>query len=272
MSDKRDEFGDRMKAYEDVETLRRLDVALPVYARIDGRCFSKFTRGCAKPFDGSLHRAMIDTTKALVRETHARIGYTQSDEISLVWLAEGEGSSIFFDGKVLKMASVLAGMSSAYFALAIRERGFGADFEARAPHFDCRVFQLPSRTESANAILWREMDATKNAIQMATQVHFSPKKLHGKSGAEMIEMLAETGIDFANYPAWARHGTFVRRVVVNREMTADELARIPEKHRPKPGTLIDRTEVVAFNPPSFRTVTNREGVIFDGETPIEAIA
>jgi len=33
MSDKNDEFGNRMKAYEADETARRLDVFLPVYAR-----------------------------------------------------------------------------------------------------------------------------------------------------------------------------------------------------------------------------------------------
>ena len=42
-----DEFGDRMKAYEAVETSRAFDPALPIYARIDGRAFSAFTRKAA---------------------------------------------------------------------------------------------------------------------------------------------------------------------------------------------------------------------------------
>jgi tRNA(His) guanylyltransferase len=37
-----DEFGNRMKAYEAVETKRKFDPHLPIYARIDGRAFSTF--------------------------------------------------------------------------------------------------------------------------------------------------------------------------------------------------------------------------------------
>ena len=41
---KKDALGDRMKAYEAQEAGRRLIPMLPVLARIDGRCFSKFTK------------------------------------------------------------------------------------------------------------------------------------------------------------------------------------------------------------------------------------
>ena len=83
-----DSLGDRMKGYEMAAEGGRLDVRLPVYARIDGRSFSKFTHGLERPFDQRMSRAMIETTKGLVDRTHARIGYTQSDEISLVYLAD----------------------------------------------------------------------------------------------------------------------------------------------------------------------------------------
>src|SRR3569832_1982692 len=97
-----DDFGDRMKAYEAVETARKLDPLLPIYARIDGRAFSTFTRGMERPFDLRMTGAMVETTKHLVHATHARIGYVQSDEISLVWLAEGPNSDTLFSGKVQK--------------------------------------------------------------------------------------------------------------------------------------------------------------------------
>ena len=50
-----------MKGYEAVETARRFDVHLPIYARIDGRSFSRFTRGMARPFDIRMIDAMIDS-------------------------------------------------------------------------------------------------------------------------------------------------------------------------------------------------------------------
>jgi len=175
----KDDFGNRMKAYEAIETDRKLDVMLPIYARIDGRSFSRFTRGMGRPFDGRMTAAMVETTKHLVHETHARIGYTQSDEISLVWLSENPESDLLFSGKVQKMVSVLASMAAAKFAVVCP-----AGFEDRLPHFDCRVFQLPSREEASSALLWRAMDARKNAISMVAQSKFSPKALHGKAEAD----------------------------------------------------------------------------------------
>lgn len=56
-----DALGDRLKAYEEAAEGARLDVTLPIYARIDGRSFSKFTRSLARPYDKRLSDAMIAT-------------------------------------------------------------------------------------------------------------------------------------------------------------------------------------------------------------------
>lgn len=168
-----DALGDRMKDYETQECARRFLPMLPVYARIDGRSFSRFTRDFARPFDERISKAMIETTKGLVDHTHARISYTQSDEISLVWLGDTYESGIFFDGKIMKMASVLAGLATALFINALPSYG------ERLPHFDCRVLQLPNRAEATNMFLWRELDATKNAISMAARAYYSHKALVG---------------------------------------------------------------------------------------------
>lgn len=257
----KDDFGNRMKAYEAVETTRKLDTTLPIYARIDGRSFSRFTRGMDRPFDARMTTAMVETTKHLVHETHARIGYTQSDEISLVWLTESQESDMLFSGKLQKMASVLASMASAKFA-----RVCPSGFEDRIPHFDCRVFQLPTREEAANAFLWRAMDARKNAISMVAQSRFSPKKLHGKDQKAMLTMLKEIGIEFETFPESFRRGSFVRRFIVERMLTNEELARIPEKHRPDGPVMRNEMRVLAM--PAFNRVKNRCSVIFDAAAPI----
>lgn len=258
-----DYFGNRMKAYEAVETDRKLDPLLPIYARIDGRAFSTFTRGMKRPFDLSMVGAMVDTTKHLVHATHARIGYTQSDEISLVWLADHPGSDVFFSGKVQKMVSVLASIAAAKFARVIPH-----EYADRLPHFDARVFQLPSKDEAANAFLWRAMDARKNAISMAAQAHFSHKALYGKDQKAMLAMLAEARVDFDAYPACCRLGSWVRRAVVERELTPDELARIPEAHRPT--GIVTRSEYRILDMPPFNKVDNRVDVIFDGAAPTQS--
>ena len=255
-----DEFGARMKSYEAVETARKLDPMLPIYARIDGRSFSVFTRGMDRPFDARMTAAMVETTKYLVNKTNARIGYTQSDEISLVWLADNPESDVIFSGKLQKMVSVLASMAAAKFAIVIP-----AEYADRLPHFDCRVFQLPSKDEAANAFLWRAMDARKNAISMVAQANFSHKELFGKDQKAMLAMLADAGVDFETFPASFRRGSFIRRDVVERMLTDDELARIPEKHHPT--GAVTRTDMKVVDVPPFNKVMNRVAVIFDGADP-----
>lgn len=66
-------LGDRMKEYESYETNRKFMPGLPIYARIDGRGFSRFTRGMERPYDIRMSNAMIETTKVLVEHTHATL-------------------------------------------------------------------------------------------------------------------------------------------------------------------------------------------------------
>lgn len=271
MTSSGDDLGDRMKAYEAVETARTFDRMLPIYARIDGRSFSRLTRSMQRPFDPRLAATLVATAAHLIRETHARIGYTQSDEISLVWLVDAESEPLF-GGKVHKWTSVLASLAAAAFQQELT-RAFGGEAEkltAMLPHFDARVLQLPSKIEAANAILWRTLDARKNAVSMAARAAFPAQALHGKDQAEMRAMMAAKGIDFDEYPRSFRQGTFQRRVTSERELTPEDIARIPAAHRPLPGTRVQRSEIVTIEMPDFVTVANRVEVIFDGAEPSTA--
>jgi tRNA(His) guanylyltransferase len=225
---KKDDFGDRMKKIERRETGRDFLPYIPVYARIDGRGFSKFTRGMERPYSIRMSDVMIETTKYLIEHTHARCGFTQSDEINLTWLQEEPKSEIFFDGKIQKMVSVLAGMASSRFLqICSQDSYFDPFVKKHLPHFDCRVFQLPNLAEGANVFLWREQDATKNSVSMAAQAFYSHKELQGKSGPEMQEMMFQKGQNFNDYPASFKRGTFVRRSVQIKTFTDDEWLKIP---------------------------------------------
>lgn len=263
----KDNFGDRMKEYEAIETERRFIPLLPVYARIDGRCFSGFTRGLERPYDTNITRCMVETTKYLVEKTHARIGYTQSDEISLVWCQDDYDSEVFFNGKIQKLCSILAALTSVKFNQLCSYTPLKDKATKGLPIFDCRVFQLPNRIEAANAFLWREKDATKNAVSMAARSFYSHKQLHGKSSAEMQEMIFQKGQNFNDYPAFFKRGTFIRRITEERPFTEEELLKIPEAHRPAPDTLVKRSKVVEMDMPVFTKVSNRVEVIFDGAEP-----
>ena len=266
-----DPLGDRMKYLEQAEAGRRVMPRLPVVARLDGKCFSGFTRGLARPYDERLSRLMVDLTTALVTETGACCGYTQSDEITLAWYAPDPKSQIYFDGKVHKMVSVLAARASVYFnarlQAVIPEKAPPAD--GSGPVFDCRVWAVPTLDEGANAFLWREQDATKNAITMAARCHYSDKELFGKSGAEKQEMLFAKGVNFNDFPAFFKRGTYVRRRTVRKAFTAEELDLLPPLHnaRKAPGLEFERQEVAPLDLPPLAKVVNRAAVIFLGAEP-----
>lgn len=265
-----DEFGDRMKLYEMAEAGRQLMPLLPVIARLDGKCFSSFTRGLERPYDARLSELMISTTTHLVSATNAACGYTQSDEITLGWYEPDFRSQIFFNGRVQKMASVLAAMCSVFFNRQLPERI--PEKADRAPVFDCRVWNVPNIEEGANAFLWREQDATKNSISMAAHSYYSHAELHGKSGAEKREMLWQKGVNWNDYPDFFKRGVYVRRQVTRRRFTANELESLPPKHaaRTNPELEIERTDYLPLNLPGLRLgrVRNRAGVIFLGEEPV----
>ena len=263
----RDEFGDRMKSYEAHECDRHFLPQIPVYARLDGRSFHTFCRRMNKPFDENFNLVMVDTMKYLVDHTHAVVGYTQSDEISLAWLAPTHKSEIFFNRRIFKMTSVLAGMASAFFNQHAME--LWPDLTKRlVPCFDSRVYMLPSPNELANCFVWRNLDATKNAISMAASCYYSPAQLHKKSGAQKQEMLFARGINFNDYPESFKRGVFARRERFEVELAEETRLKIPEASRPPAGHKVVRSEVRLFSLPPLTKVANKVGALFGGEAPI----
>ena len=253
-------LGDRIKSYEKRYTGDRFLPVVPVVARLDGKRFSKFTRNMEKPWDPRFTEAMVETTRKLVEETHARIGYTQSDEISLIFLSENPKSELWMGGRVQKMTSVLASMGTAFFNAALQDR-LKTDPPA---FFDCRVFQVPSKTEAVNTLVWREFDAVRNSIQMLAHHHFSHKQLHGKNTAEMQDMLMqEHGLNWDDTSSCWKRGTYVQRLTTTAPMTPEMLATIPAHvHHTLPEEVV-RSQVVVRSMPPLTKVVNRVDVIFD---------
>lgn len=265
-----DDLGDRMKLYEGAEAGRRLMPLLPAMARIDGRAFHGFTRGMARPFDAAFSECMVATTAALVRDTGACMGYTQSDEITLAWLSRTTQSQIYFDGRVAKMTSQLAAQATLIFYRVVLARM--PQYADRLPTFDARVWNVPNCAEGANVFLWRELDATKNSVSMAASAYYSHKELHGKHSGDMHDMLHAKGVNWNAYPARFKRGTYVQRRTVAIPFSADEMERLPPKHeaRTNPGLLVERSVCAVLDMPPLGTVTNREAVIFDGAEPSHA--
>jgi tRNA(His) 5'-end guanylyltransferase len=265
-------FGDRMKAYEHNTAGHRHLPLLPVCARVDGKRFSKFTQGLARPYDARMSELMVQTTAYLVEATQAVIGYTQSDEISLVFYSDDPRSQIFMDGRIQKQTSLLAAMTTAFFIRQLDE--LLPEKAGQMPIFDCRTWTVPTLEEAANVLLWREQDATKNSISMAAQHYYTHAELMGCSGSDKQELLFQKGVNWNDYPSFFKRGTYVQRRTVERRFTAEELDALPPKHaaRTTPDLVVSRRETQRLDLPPLGRVHNRVAALFQGAEPLVGAA
>ena len=73
--------------------------------------------------------------------------------------------------------------------------------------FDARAFNVP-REEVTNFIYWRQLDATRNSIQMVGQANFSHKELQNKSCNMIQDMLfTQRGINWNDLPTHLKRGS-----------------------------------------------------------------
>ena len=171
MADKSD-IGNRMKGYENVLRLK-LPKRIPAIVRIDGRAFHTVARKhFGRKWDIQFVEMMSQTAKAVISDMQGcNFCYCQSDEISFLLT---DYKTISTDGwfayDVRKIISISASLASSVFSRLINENIC----------FDSRVFSIP-QDEVCNYFIWRQMDATRNAIQMAGREYFSHKKLNNWS-------------------------------------------------------------------------------------------
>jgi tRNA(His) guanylyltransferase len=214
----RDSLGDRMKRYE-TTTQSHLIRRMSVIARIDGRAFHTFTKRLKHvdpslqdtPFSVLMHDVMMKTTAALVSGVQGCVlGYTQSDEISLLirdW--DTLDTQAWFDYNVQKMVSLMAALATKAFNYCYNEHE-KIDLYDWA-EFDCRVHNIP-KEEVTNYFIWRQQDASRNSVQMLGRFHFSQKQMHGKNNSQVQDMLMlEKEVNWNNIPTWMKRGACVVR-------------------------------------------------------------
>jgi tRNA(His) 5'-end guanylyltransferase len=261
-------LSERMLRYEGAEAMRSLPRDVPVLARLDGCCFSSFTRRLHKPYDPRLGRLMVETTHHLVEKTAALAGYTQSDEITLLWHATGTQDPLF-GGRVAKICSRLAARATGFFVrhldAAIPEKA------GRTVEFDCRAWTVPDRHEAANVFLWREIDAETNAVSAAARAVLGRKTDTGC--LEAIKAMRARGFEMSAYPEHYRRGVYIVAMRVPHTMSDDEVARLPEVARKRPDFTREflRRQVVEIpegTMPRFMHVANRVEVLFEGAEPV----
>ena len=169
------------------------------------------------------------------------LGYTQSDEITLILVDYKKlNSDAWFDYEIQKICSIAASMATMafnkYFAEEVTSYIVKNDERIKIGYpkawvlaekskdltnydttlikalekgamFDARCFNIP-REEVTNLIYWRQLDATRNSIQMVGQANFSPKELQNKSCNDIQDMLMlQKGINWNDFPTHQKRGS-----------------------------------------------------------------
>jgi tRNA(His) guanylyltransferase len=222
----KDELGKRMKENYEVRTRTYLPSRTYTIVRLDGKGFSKYTKNMGKPFDKNLSDIMDETTKFLCDQLNCKFGYTQSDEISLLFTDfENENSQQIFNGQVQKIVSIAASMATAKFnqlmmvnschlyddELVIPVLTDSDMKDVKLAFFDARVFIIPDFREVSNYFIWRQQDCTRNSISMAAQSVYSHNELEGKSSSNKQEMLFQKGINWNDYPDKFKRGVVIKK-------------------------------------------------------------
>ena len=169
-------------------------------------------------------KIMCESLRALMKHTHAVLGYTQSDEIIVfippTTVVRGDRMPHHRRGRIAKLGTLAAGLVSSVFAsrLAVAvakaataaggvedgESGGGSAAavarrleglaDAVVPHFDCRLAHFASWGEARALLLWRAHDCAVNGVSDA--VHHAPgssRAARAGNTREKVAWLAAAG-------------------------------------------------------------------------------
>ena len=176
---------------------------------------------------------MQETAKYLCENIQGcQLAYTQSDEISLLLIDYQRFETLaWFDYEIQKMCSISASMVTFVFNklftlnfndLMIKAMRMEESDEETTNYlrtlekaningamFDARAFNIP-REEVTNYFYWRQLDASRNSIQMVGQSNLTHAQLQYKSCNDIQDMLmTQKGINWNDFPTHQKRGSCV---------------------------------------------------------------
>jgi len=205
-----DSLGDRIKRYEQISSYK-LITRMPVIIRLDGRAFHTFTKSLTEPFNEDLHLLMVESTKRTMEQMqNAVLGYTQSDEISILltdW--NTYETQQWFNANLIKIVSVSSSILTANFNYLRSSTNKLPEIKQPYATFDSRAFNLTVE-EVNNYFTWRQQDASRNSVQMLGRHYFSHKELQNKNNSQIQDMLMlQHGVNWNDLSTWKKRGTCV---------------------------------------------------------------
>ena len=257
----------RMKDYE-MRDRYFLQKRIPVAIRVDMRAGHTFTRGFKRPFDDIFMKSMQETAKYMCENMgNAKLAYVQSDEITII-LTDYDTleTDCWFNYRTDKLCSIAASMATMAFNKFFYENVFQYNGMAsmdmsnkeypykeiyakaieKGAMFDARCFNIP-KEEVTNLVYWRQLDASRNSIQMVGQANFSHKELQHKSCNNIQDMLmTQKGINWNDLPTYQKRGSCcVRNKIIIKSDDVMETVQLRDTSKSENEWIID-TEIPIF--------------------------
>ena len=257
-----------------------LPEGLPIIARIDGNCFSGLTdEHFEKPFDEDFEQLMNQAARGAMEYcSPSALAYIQSDEISLLMpplYKSSDGENRFLGGRTQKLASLLAGYTSARFS---------NQFKQEPAAFDARVFAIPEH-EIINYFDHRQRDAWNNCLHSTafyelTKKHnrdFAHDRLQNTSNSEKQELLfTKFNINPNDIPTHRKRGRCLRRIEKDHDIEEwigdeEKFNRLIENGYITEGQTVERSHIeLDTEIPIFRK--NRRYIDYTWQKPIPGVA
>lgn len=198
----------RLVRAQENPTVVQIPGHLWISLRLDGCGFSKQTRRLRQQgvldegYSADFGEIMQDCVKALLTNFQGCLGYTQSDEMTVLIhpasVVRGEQQCHLYGGRVQKLCSTAASTVTALFNRRVfqvaEKRGVILGEDLPLSHFDCRVGMFESEQEALSLVLWRAADCGVNGVSDAVhQSKGSGKVMKGSNTGDKLCWLAEQG-------------------------------------------------------------------------------
>eukprot|EP00759_Apiculatamorpha_spiralis_P043002 PhF_6_TR40702/c0_g1_i1/m.61190 len=164
--------------------------------RLDGHGFSRlvkklrslkyFGEGFSPEFASIMQKIVV----GLMTEFHGAVGFTQSDEITVILPAmKSERSTHPYNGRRDKLETLSASYATQLFTRELMALKGGVLPPEVVVLFDCRMATWPDFPSAFELIAWRAYDCSVNGVSTAVHNASAPKDVRGSSTGEKLKWL-----------------------------------------------------------------------------------
>ena len=201
--------------------------------RLDGSNFSQTIRILRQKgileetqFSEPFATCMRHCTLALMETLRGKLGYTQSDELTILIppapVVRGKQQGHHRAGRTTKLTTLAASLVTAKFNLLLAhicvDRGHPELLEHLlqiSPHFDCRLASYLTFQEAQGLVLWRAHDCSTNGVSDAVYQTPGTGEIKNKGSHDKLVWLHAQ--DRLPLPSHQAYGTLYSRVKVTKD-------------------------------------------------------